>query len=54
MEISAWVAAVIADAERRGLPELRPLVETLGQAARALRASDVVRQEPVPDEPRAK
>jgi hypothetical protein len=47
MEIDAWLAAAIADAERRGLPELRPLLEALAQATRALRASDVPRQEPV-------
>ena len=52
MEINAWIAAAIADAERRGLPELRPLIEALAQATRALRASDVPRQEPVPDDPR--
>ena len=30
----------IADAERRGLPELKPLLEGLAQATRALRAAD--------------
>jgi hypothetical protein len=49
MEIEVWVAAAIADAERRGLPELRPLLEALAQATRALRAADLPRQEPVPD-----
>jgi hypothetical protein len=53
MTIDAWVAAAIADAERRGLPELRPLVETLAQATRALRDSDVARQEPVPADSQA-
>ena len=52
MTIDAWVAAAIADAERRGLPELRPLIEALAQATRALRDADVPRQEPVPDDPR--
>ena len=47
MEIDAWVAAAIADAERRGLPELRPLIEALAQATRALRASDLPHQERV-------
>jgi hypothetical protein len=45
MEINGWLAAAIADAERRGLPELRPLVEALAQATRALRASELPRQE---------
>jgi hypothetical protein len=53
MTIDAWVSAAIADAERRGLPELRLLIETLAQGTRALRASDVPRQEPVPDDSRA-
>jgi hypothetical protein len=52
MTIDAWVAAAIADAERRGLPELRPLIEALAQATRALRAADVTRREPVPDDTR--
>jgi hypothetical protein len=36
--IDEWLAASIADAERRGLPELKPLLEGLAQATRALRA----------------
>ena len=48
MTVEAWVAAAIADAERRGLPELRPLIEWLAQATRALRAADLPRHEPVP------
>ena len=48
MTVEAWVAAAIADAERRGLPELRPLIEALAQATRALRAADLPRHEPVP------
>jgi hypothetical protein len=48
MTIDEWIAAAIADAERRGLPELRPLIEALAQATRALRASDLVRHEQVP------
>ena len=49
MTVEAWVSAAIADAERRGLPELRPLIEALAQATRALRAADLARQEPVPN-----
>jgi hypothetical protein len=48
MELDAWVAAAIADAERRGLPELRPLIEALAQATRALRAADLPQHEPIP------
>lgn len=40
MTVEAWVKAAIADAERRGLAELRPLLETLAAATRALRAAD--------------
>ena len=39
MKIDAWLAAAIADAERRGLPELRALLESLVQATIALRAA---------------
>lgn len=53
MTVDAWVAAATADAERRGLPELRPLIEALAQATRTLRAADLTRQEPVPKPRRA-
>jgi hypothetical protein len=39
MTIDAWLKAAIEDAERRGLPELRPMLETLAQATRALRSA---------------
>jgi hypothetical protein len=37
--IDAWLSAAIADAERRGLPQLRPLLEGLAQSTRQLRAA---------------
>jgi hypothetical protein len=40
MNIDHWLAAAIADAERRGLPELKPLLETLARSTRALRDAD--------------
>jgi hypothetical protein len=40
MTIDAWLTAAIADAERRGLPELKPILETLARATKALRAAD--------------
>jgi hypothetical protein len=40
MTIDAWLQAAVADAERRGLPELKPILETLGRATAALRAAD--------------
>jgi hypothetical protein len=40
MTIDAWLSAAIADAERRGLPELKPILEALARATAALRAAD--------------
>ena len=40
MTIDAWLEAVIADAEHRGLPELKVLLEALARATRALRDAD--------------
>ena len=40
MHIAFWLQAAVADAERRGLPELKPILETLARATKALRASD--------------
>ena len=40
MTIDAWLTAATADAERRGLPELKAILETLARATRALRAAD--------------
>jgi hypothetical protein len=40
MTIEAWLQAAIADAERRGLPDLKPLLEALARAAKVLRSAD--------------
>jgi hypothetical protein len=40
MTVDAWLAAAIADAKRRGLPALEPLLETLARSTTALRAAD--------------
>jgi hypothetical protein len=40
MTIESWLEAAVADAERRGLPELKPILETLARATKALRAAD--------------
>ena len=37
--VEAWLAAAIADAERRGLPELKPLLETMARSTAALRVA---------------
>jgi len=40
MTVEAWLAAAVADAERRGLPALKPLLETLAKATASLRAAE--------------
>jgi hypothetical protein len=41
MTIEDWLKAAIEDAERKGLPELKPLLESLARATTALRAEDL-------------
>ena len=43
MTIEAWLQTALADAEQRGLPALKPLLETLAKATVALRASRITR-----------
>ena len=40
MTVDSWLKAALADAERRGLPDLKPLLETLARATTALRGAD--------------
>ena len=40
MTVESWLAAAIADAEQRGLPELKPLLETLAKSTAALRRAE--------------
>ena len=40
MTLDSWLEAAKADADRRGLPELKPILETLARATAALRAAD--------------
>ena len=40
MTIDQWLEAAQADAERRGLPALKPLLEGLARMTKALRAAD--------------
>jgi hypothetical protein len=40
MKIDAWLQSAVADAERRGLPELKPLLEALAKSVAAVRAAD--------------
>ena len=39
MTIEDWLRAAIADAEKRGRPELKPLLETLARATSSLRSA---------------
>jgi hypothetical protein len=41
MTLDAWLAAAVADATGRGLPQLRPLLESLAAATRVLREADI-------------
>jgi hypothetical protein len=38
--IAAWLASSCADADKRGLPELKPLLETLARSTEALREAE--------------
>lgn len=40
MTIESWLDAALADANRRGLPGLKPLLESLARATAALRGAD--------------
>jgi hypothetical protein len=40
MTIAEWLAAAKADAEKRALPELLPLLDGLAQSTQRLRAGD--------------
>ena len=40
MTIKMWLDSAIQDAERRNLPQLRALLETLARSTSALRAAD--------------
>jgi hypothetical protein len=40
MTVKAWLEMAVHDAERRGLPELKPLLEGLAKATSALRTAE--------------
>lgn len=40
MTIKMWLENAMQDADRRGLPDLKPLLEALARAASALRTAD--------------
>jgi len=53
MDLAAWLAGALADAEARGLPELKPLLETLARSTQALRDADAQFHHPAADHGRA-
>ncbi len=46
MDVKDWLRHASEDAEAHGLPELKPLLETLAAATQALRDADAVFQHP--------
>jgi hypothetical protein len=40
MTVERWLAAAEGDADRRGVPELKPLLQGLAASMRTLRAGD--------------
>ena len=40
MTIDVWLQNAVADAEKRGLPELKPLLEALAKAVATVRSAD--------------
>jgi hypothetical protein len=48
MTVDSWLAAALADADRRGLPALRPLLETLARSTAALRRADLTHRASAP------
>lgn len=40
MRIDDWLQAACADADRRGLPELKPLLEALARSSASLRLAE--------------
>ena len=40
MTIENWLQSAVADAERRGLPELKPLLEALAKTVAVVRGAD--------------
>jgi len=53
MTVEEWLAAARADAERRGLADLPPLLESLAESTRALRLAAWERIPPAPEPPGA-
>lgn len=43
--VEGWLRTAVEDAERRGLPELKPLLEALARSTTGLRAADAAARE---------
>ena len=46
MDVRNWLARACEDADERGLPELKPLLETLAASTQALRDADAAFRHP--------
>jgi len=51
MNIADWLAAACADADKRGLGELKPMLEALARSTTALRLADAAIENQTDDEP---
>ena len=51
MNIADWLAAACADADKRGLGELKPMLEALARSTTALRLADAATEGQTDDEP---
>jgi len=41
MTVETWLKMALEDADRRGIPEIKPLLEGVAKAMRDLRAADL-------------
>ena len=51
MNIADWLAAACADADKRGLSELKPMLEALARSTTALRLADAAAEAEVHAQP---
>jgi hypothetical protein len=49
MTVETWLEAAVADADKRGLPELKPLLETLAKSTAALRRAESASKRSTPE-----
>lgn len=52
--VASWLADAVADARRRGLPDLEPLLESLARATETIRKADWNDEAARPDSPAAR